>query len=63
MSFAENAIKSSSTVELLGITLGKNLNFRSHIENIDCKANNKIKALFWIQSFLALEQAKILAEA
>ena len=46
MSFAENAIKSSSTVKLLGITLGKNLNFRSHIENIDCKANNKIKALF-----------------
>ena len=52
-----------STVELLGITLDKNLNFKSHIENICCKANNKIKALFQIRGFLAFEQAKVLAEA
>ena len=52
MSFVGKAIKSSSTVELLGITLDKNLNFKSHIENICCKANNKIKALFRIRIFL-----------
>ena len=49
--------------ELLSITLDKNLDFKSHIENICCKANNRIKAPFQIRSFLTLEQAKILAEA
>ena len=39
-------IKSSITIELLGITLDKSLNFKSHIENICCKTCNKIKALF-----------------
>ena len=63
MSFVRKAIKSSRTVELLGITLDKNINFKSHIENICYKANNKIKALFRIRSFLTLEQAKVLAEA
>ena len=43
MSFVGKAIKSFSTVELLGITLDKNLNFKSHIENVCCKANNKIQ--------------------
>ena len=63
MSFVGKAIKSSSTVELLGITLDKNLNFKSHIENICCKANKKIKAIFRIRDFLTLEQTKVLAEA
>ena len=36
MSFVGKAIKSSSQVELLSITLDKNLNFKSHIENICC---------------------------
>ena len=63
MSFVGKAIKSSSTVELLGIALDKNLNFKSYIENICSKANNKIKVLFRIRSFLTLEQAKVLAEA
>ena len=49
--------------ELLSITLDKNLDFKSHIENICCKANNRIKAPFQIRSFLTLEQAKVLAEA
>ena len=55
--------KSSGRVGLLGIALDKNVNFKSHIENICCKANNNIKALFQILSFLTLEQAKVLAEA
>ena len=63
MSFVGKAKTSSSTVELLGITLDKNLNFKNHIENICCKSNNKIKALFRIRSFLTLEQAKVLEEA
>ena len=63
MSFVGKAIKSSITVELLGITLEKYLNFKGHNENIFYQANNKILALFWIRSFLTLEQAKVLAEA
>ena len=63
MSCVGKAIKSSSTVELLGITLDKNLNFKRHIQNIYCKANNKIKTFFRIQSFLKLKQAKVLAVA
>ena len=63
ISFVGKQIKSSSTVELLGITLDKNLNLKSHIKNICCRANNKIKAFFRIQSFLTLKQAKVLAEA
>ena len=46
ISFVGKAIKSSSTVELLGITLDRKLNFQSHIETNCCKANNKIKTLF-----------------
>ena len=33
-------IKSSNTVELLGITPDKNINFKRHILNICQKANN-----------------------
>ena len=46
MSFVGKAIKSSITVELLGITLEKYLNFKGHNENIFYQANNKILALF-----------------
>ena len=62
MSLIGKVIRSCSTDELLGITSDKNLNFKTHIENICCKANNK-KFIFGIQSFLTLEQAEVLAEA
>ena len=38
------------------------MNFKSYIENICCKANNKIKALFRIRSFLTLKQSKVLED-
>ena len=63
MPFDGKTIKSSDTVELLGITLEKNINFKRHIQNICHKANNKTKALFRIRKFLNLEQAQVLAEA
>ena len=63
MSFVVKAIKSLSTVELRGITLDKNLDFKSHIDNLCCKANNKVKTIFWIWGLLTFEQAKVLAEA
>ena len=57
MSFDGKTIKSLDTVELLGITLDKNINFKRHIQNICRKANNKTKALLRIRKFLNLEQA------
>ena len=43
VSCAKKTIKSSNTAELLGVTIDNNINFKSHIENICCKANNKIR--------------------
>ena len=62
MSFDGKTIKSSDTVELLGITLDKNINFKRHMQTICQKANNKTKALLH-RKFLNLEQAQVLAEA
>ena len=63
MSFDGKTIKSSDTVELLGITLDKNINFKRHIQNICRKANNKTKAFLLIRKCLTLEQGQVLAEA
>ena len=63
MSFDGKTIKSSDTVELLGITLDKNIIFKQHIQNICHKANNKTKALLHIRRFLNLEHEQVLAEA
>ena len=62
MSFDGKTIKSSDTVELLGITPDKNINFKRRIQNICHKANNKTKALLRIRKFLNLEQVRVLAE-
>ena len=45
MHFNGKTIKSSDTVELFGITLDKNIDFKRHIQNICHKANNKTKPL------------------
>ena len=48
-SFDGKTIKSSDTIELLGITLNKNINFKRHIQNICRKANNETKVLLRIR--------------
>ena len=58
MSFDGKTIKSSDAVELLGITLDKNINFKRHTQNICRKANNKTKALLGIRKFLTLNKRK-----
>ena len=63
MSFDGKTIIFSDTVELLGITLNKNINFERYLQNICHKVNNKTKALFLIRKFLNLEKAQVLAEA
>ena len=62
MSFDGKSIKSPDTVELLEITLEKNINFKQHIQNICRKASNKSKALLRIRKLLNLEQAQVLEE-
>ena len=64
MTFDGKTIKLSNTVEILSITLERNINLELHIgENIFCSANQKTKVYFRIRKFLNYEQAQILAEA
>ena len=51
MSFDEKTTKSSDTVELLGNTLDKNINFKRHIQNICRKAKNKTNICLRIRTF------------
>ena len=65
MSFDGKTTKSSDTVELLGITLDKNINFKRHIQNICRKAKkktNKTNIRLRIRTFLNLEQVPVLPE-
>ena len=64
MTFVGKTIKSSDTVELLGNTFDRNINFKRHIENVCSKGNlfRRLRKLFRIRKFLNLEQAQILAE-
>ena len=57
-----NSIKgeASADVLLLGITIGKKLTFKQHIENLCRKAQYKLHALRRIRKFLTTEKAKIL---
>ena len=62
MSFDGKTTKSSDTVELLGITLDKNINFKRHIQNICRKAKNKTNICLRIRTFLNHEQAPVVPE-
>ena len=62
MSFDGKTITLSDAVELVGITLYKNISFKQHIQNICRKANNKTKALFLTRKFLNCEQGQVLAK-
>ena len=46
--FNNLAIKNSKEVEILGITLDRNMNFHTHIKNICRKAGQKLSALLRI---------------
>ena len=63
MSFDGKTIKSSDTVELLGITLDKNIIFKQSMQNICHKPNNKTKALLHLRKFLNREHEQVLTEA
>ena len=56
-------VKESDHEELLGITIGKHLDFKKHIENLCWNANYKLHALRHMRKKLAVEKAKLLGNA
>ena len=56
-------IKCKREVKLLGITIDEKLTFAKHIANIYSLANNRLRALTRIRTFLSTEQTKYLSEA
>ena len=52
LNFNNLAIKNSKEVEILGITLDRNMNFYTHIKNICRKAGQKLSALLRISPYL-----------
>ena len=52
LNFNNLAIKNSKKVEILGITLDRNMNFHTHIKNICRKAGQKLSALLRISLYL-----------
>ena len=55
--------KESDEVELLGITIDNDLNFKKHIENLCRTAQYKLHALRRIRKYLTLDKAKLLGNA
>ena len=52
LNFNNFVMKNSKKVEILGITLDRNMNFHTHIKNICRKAGQKLSALLRISPYL-----------
>ena len=52
LNFKELSIKDSKEVEILGITLDRNVNFHTHIKNICIKAEQKLYVLLKSSPYL-----------
>ena len=53
-------IQSSESVDLLGITIDKNLNFTDHVTSLIKKGNQKLYALARISKYLSKDKVKII---
>ena len=53
-------IQSSDSVELLGITIDKNLNVTAHVSNLIKKGNQKLHALARISKYVSEDKLKVL---
>ena len=49
-------LKNCKEVEILGVTLDRNLNFKRHIKNICRKAGQKLSALLRISSHINIDK-------
>ena len=56
-------VNESDHEELLGITIGKHLDFKQEIENFYWNANYNLHALRHLRKYLATEKAKLLGNA
>ena len=54
------SISSSDSVELLGITIDKNLNFTEHVSNLCKRGNQKLHALARISKYLKEDKLKLI---
>ena len=56
----EPLIKSSTCEKLLGVKIDNKLNFDTHVKGLCKKANNKLRALARVASYMSLETKKFL---
>ena len=63
LNIGKNKIETSTEVTLLGVKIDKELNFKSHIEELCRKAAYKLHALRSIIKYLTIKKAKVLANA
>ena len=63
LNIGKSKIESSTEVMLLGVKIDKQLNFKSHIEELCRKAAYKLDALRSVRKYLIVEKAKLLANA
>ena len=59
INIGNNRIWENKNVKLLGITIGKNLEFDKHVNNICSKANRKLNVLSRMQTFLSAGKRRI----
>ena len=60
LKIGDKIIKVSSSVKLLGVQIGDQLNFNLHISSICRSAANQLNALIRLKRFLAFEEKKTL---
>ena len=56
-------IYASPTIDLLGLNIDNNLDFKEHVSNLCKKGNQKLHALVRISKYLNLDKLKILMRA
>ena len=56
----EAIVKESSEEKLLGVTIDKNLNFKSHVSNLCKKASQKLHALARVSAFVNPDKLRLL---
>ena len=60
LNFNNLAIKNSKEVEILAITLDRNINFHTHIKNISIKSGLKLRVLLKISPYLNQKKSFII---
>ena len=56
----EAIVKESSEEKLLGVTIDKNLNFKSHVSNLCKRASQKLHALARVSAFVNPDKLRLL---